>query len=90
MSGASPKKDQDSFWKHVGKERNEQLESFVGKRKAMEQAVGQIVSPTDSQDVKLRKSMTGAADPEQDIRAAENRQEEKREKRKPAENVEDV
>jgi len=48
-------KDQASFWKHFGKERNGQLESFVGKRKAMEQAVAQIVSPSDSQEVKLRK-----------------------------------
>ena len=39
-------KDQASFWKHFGKKRNGQLESFVGKRKAMEQAVAQIVSPT--------------------------------------------
>lgn len=84
-------KDQDSFWKHVGKERNEQLESFVGKRKAMEQAVGQIVSPTDSQDVKLRKIY----DRVQQIRnktyeLRKTEQEEKREKEKPAENVEDV
>ncbi len=48
-------KDQASFWKQVGKQRNGQLESFIGKRKAMEQAVAQIVSPSDSQDVKLRK-----------------------------------
>ena len=48
-------KDQASFWKHFGKQRNGQLEGFIGKRKAMEQAVAQIVSPNDSQDVKLRK-----------------------------------
>ncbi len=48
-------KDQASFWKHFGKQRNGQLESFVGKRKAMEGAVAQIVSPSDSQEVKLRK-----------------------------------
>ena len=48
-------KDQASFWKHFGKQRNGQLDSFVGKRKAMEQAVGQMVSPGDSQEVKLRK-----------------------------------
>jgi hypothetical protein len=48
-------KDQAGFWKHVGKQRNGQLESFVGKRSAMEQAVSQIVAPNDSPDVKLHK-----------------------------------
>lgn len=48
-------RDQGSYWKHIGKQRNGQLESFVGKRKAMEQAVAQIVAPGDSQEVKLRK-----------------------------------
>src|SRR6202521_1319808 len=34
-------KDQDTFWKKYGKRRNGELESFIGKRKAMEQAVAQ-------------------------------------------------
>src|SRR5690349_15271822 len=38
-------KDKDAFWRKLGKDRAAQLESFVGKRKAMEQAVKQIVSP---------------------------------------------
>jgi hypothetical protein len=50
-----PYKDQDSFWKRIGKHRNEQLETFIRKRKALEEAVAQTVSPGDSQDVKLRK-----------------------------------
>src|SRR6266446_5637717 len=84
-------KDQDSFWKHVGKTRNGQLESFIGKRKAMEQAVAQIVSPNDSQDVKLRKIY----DRVQQIRnksyeVQKTEQEQKRTKEKPAENVEEV
>jgi hypothetical protein len=84
-------KDQASFWKHFGKERNGQLESFVGKRKAMEQAVAQIVSPSDSQDVKLRKIY----DRVQQIRNTsyeleKTEQEEKRAKEKPPENVEEV
>jgi len=86
-----PEKEQDSFWKRVGKERNGQLESFVGKRKAMEQAVEQIVSPADSQDVKLRKIY----DRVQQIRnktyeLRKTEQEEKRAKEKPAENVEEL
>src|SRR6266403_1448969 len=84
-------KDQDSFWKQVGKTRNGQLESFIGKRKAMEQAVAQIVSPNDSQDVKLRKIY----DRVQQIRnksyeVQKTAQEQKRAKEKPAENVEEV
>jgi hypothetical protein len=48
-------KDYDAFWKSFGKQKNGQLESFVGKRSAMEQALSQIVSPNDPPDVKLRK-----------------------------------
>ncbi len=84
-------KDQDSFWKQVGRTRNGQLESFIGKRKAMEQAVAQIVSPSDSQEVKLRKIY----DRVQQIRnksyeVQKTEQEQKRAKEKPAENVEEV
>jgi hypothetical protein len=87
----TPEKDQASFWKHIGKRRNDQLESFVGKQKAMEQAVAQIVSPNDSPDVKLRKIYNRV----QQIRNTsyeleKTAQELKREKEKPAENVEDV
>lgn len=84
-------KDKDNFWRQVGKKRNGELESFIGKRKAMEQAVAQIVSPYDSQEVKLRKIY----DRVQQIRNTtyelrKTEQEEKREKEKSAENVEDV
>jgi hypothetical protein len=84
-------KDQASFWKRIGKERNGQLESFTGKRNAMEQAVTQIVSPNDSPDVKLRKIY----DRVQQIRnktyeLRKTEQEVKREKEKTDENVEDV
>jgi Domain of Unknown Function with PDB structure (DUF3857) len=48
-------KDPDKYWRKLGKKRNDQLESFVGKRKAMEQAVAEIVSPGDSPEVKLQK-----------------------------------
>ncbi len=86
-----PEKDEASFWKHFGKKRNGQLESFIGKRKAMEQAVAQIVSPNDSQNVKLRKIY----DRVQQIRnksyeVQKTEQEAKREKEKPVENVEEI
>jgi hypothetical protein len=84
-------KDEPSYWRKVGKQRNGQLESFVGKRKAMEEAVAQIVSPNDAPDVKLRKIY----DRVQQIRnktyeVRKTEQEQKREKEKPAENVEEV
>ena len=83
--------DQESFWKRVGKERNEQLEKFLGKQKAMEKAAAQIVSPNDTQEVKLRKIY----DRVQQIRNTtyglrKTAQEQKREKEKPLENVEQV
>jgi hypothetical protein len=84
-------KDQESYWRRVGKQRNDQLENFIGKQKAMQQAVTQIVSPNDPPEAKLRKIY----DRVQMIRntSYERRktaQEEKREKEKPAENVEEV
>jgi hypothetical protein len=84
-------KDQASFWRQVGKKRNGDLENFVGKRKAMEQAVAQIVSPTDSQEVKLRKiydRVQQFRNTSYEIQKTE--QEQKRDKEKSAENVEDV
>jgi Domain of Unknown Function with PDB structure (DUF3857) len=84
-------KDQASYWKQVGKKRNGALESFIGKRKAMEQAVAQIVSPNDSEDVKLRKiydRVQQIRNTSYELRKTE--QEEKREKEKPPENVEEV
>jgi len=81
-------KDVASFWRRIGKERNGQLESFVGKRSAMEQAVSQIVSPSDAPEVKLRKIY----DRVQQLRntsyeAQKTEQEQKRAKEKTVENV---
>jgi hypothetical protein len=53
-AAANPR-DQASYWKDFGKQKNAQLEGFVGRRGAMEQAVSQIVSPNDAPEVKLRK-----------------------------------
>ena len=83
--------DPDKFWKNFGRKRNGQLEAFVGKHKAMEEAVSQIVSPNDAPEVKLRKIY----DRVQQIRnksyeLSKTEQEEKRDKEKPLENVEEV
>jgi hypothetical protein len=81
----------DKFWKHIGKKWNDGLESFVGKRKAMEEAVSQIVAPGDPPDVKLRKIY----DRVQQFRntsydVSKTEQEQKRNKERTASNVEDV
>jgi hypothetical protein len=87
----SAESDPDKFWRHFGKKKNGAVESFVGKRKAMEEAVGQIVSPNDPPEVKLRKIY----DRVQQIRNTsyeiqKTEQEAKRDKEKSATSVEDV
>ncbi len=81
----------DQFWRHVNKKRYDFLEAFIDKRKAMEQAVSQIVSPSDPPEVKLRKIY----DRVQQIRntsyeVEKTVQQEKRDKEKPVENVEEL
>jgi len=83
--------DPDKYWKKVGKRLNDRLESFIGKRKAMEEAVASIVSPGDSPEVKLRKIYARV----QEIRntsyeAEKTEQEQKRSKEKELENVEAI
>lgn len=83
--------DPAQFWKKRGKKMNAMVESFINKRRAMEEAVSQIVSPTDSPELKLRKIYARV----QQLRntSYEHRkteQELKRDKEKEASNVEDV
>jgi hypothetical protein len=83
--------DQDQYWRHVGKKRYDALESFVGKRKAMEEAVSEIVSPADAPEMKLRKIY----DRVQQIRNTsyelhKTAEELKRENEKPVQNVEEL
>jgi hypothetical protein len=89
-NGAQPK-DQESYWRDTGKSWNEYLEKFIGKKKAMEEAVAQIVAPGDTQEVKLRKIY----DRVQQIRntsfeVQKTEQEKQRAKEKPPENVEEL
>ena len=84
-------KEPDKFWKKQGKKMNDAAEGFLNKRKAMEQAAAEIVSPNDSPDVKLRKIYARA----QKIRNTsfeieKTTQEQKRAKEKEINNVEDV
>jgi len=84
-------KEPDKFWKRQGKKMNDAAESFVNKRKAMEQAVGEIVSPSDPADIKLRKIYARV----QKIRNTsyeieKTAQEQKRAKEKESNNAEDA
>jgi hypothetical protein len=86
-----PEMDVTKFWVKYGKKQNERVEGFVGKRKAMEEAVAQMVSPTDSPEVKLQKIYART----QKIRnlsyeTKKTEQEEKREKLKLESNVEEL
>ncbi|MGH9515327.1 MAG: DUF3857 domain-containing protein [Terriglobales bacterium] len=87
----SPSKDAAQFWKNRGKKFNGEVEGFVSKRKAMEAAVAQIVSPGDTPEVKLQKIYARV----QQLRntsfeVQKTVQEQKREKEKDPANVEDV
>jgi hypothetical protein len=81
----------DKFWKKEGKRLDSSIESFVGKRKAMEQAAAQIVSEGDTPEVKLRKiyaKVQTLRNTSYEVEKTE--QEKKREKEKDANNVEEV
>ena len=83
--------DEAKYWRNVVKKWNENLESFVNKRKAMEQAVSQIVSASDAPEVKLQKIYRRV----QLIRNTsfeeeKTAQEQKRDKEKDNNNVEDL
>lgn len=84
-------KDPSQFWKKRGKKLNARMESFVGQHKAIEEALAQIVSPSDSSEVKLQKIYARV----QQIRntsyeVEKTEQERKRAKEKEASNVEEL
>jgi len=83
--------DPAKFWRKYGKKRYDALESFLSKRKELESFVSSVVSPNDSQDVKLRKIYARV----QQFRnlsyePRKSAEEEKRDKQKKIENAADV
>ncbi|MGB9434468.1 MAG: DUF3857 domain-containing protein, partial [Candidatus Acidiferrum sp.] len=80
--------DQAKFWKNFGKKENDRMEGFVSKKKDLEAAVSQIVSPGDAPEVKLQKIY---ARTEQfrnlSYEAQKSEQEERRDKLKKVENA---
>jgi hypothetical protein len=90
-SNANPEKDSTLFWQKYAKRTCRVVDDFVDKRRAMAEAVEQIVAPGDSPEVKLHKIYERT----QRLRNTsferrKSAQEEKREDLKSAKNVEDV
>jgi len=90
-SESGAEKDPDKFWKKEGKKLNDRVEGFTGKRKAMEQAVAETVAPNDTPEAKLQKIYAKV----QKFRntsweTEKTEQEQKREKLKEINNVEDL
>lgn len=84
-------KEPDKFWKKHGKKLNDSVESFIAKRRPMEQALTQIISPSDPPETKLQKIYARV----QQVRntsfeVEKTEQEQKREKQKDINNVEDL
>jgi hypothetical protein len=81
----------EQFWKRVAKDWNEGFEKFVNKKGALEKVAEQTVSPSDPTETKLRKLYARA---QQTRNLGDERsktaQEEKREKLKDNENIDDV
>ena len=84
-------RDPEKFWKKRGKKLNDEAEGFIGKRKAMEQAVAQIVSPSDTTEAKLQKIYARVQQMRNtSFEREKTEQEQKREKEKAISNVEDL
>jgi hypothetical protein len=83
--------DQTKYWKKFGKKQFDRVEGFIGKDKAMQQDLAQIISPNDSPEAKLQKIYARV----QQVRnlsyeARRSEQELKRDKLKENKNVADL
>ncbi|HTS38344.1 MAG TPA: DUF3857 domain-containing protein [Candidatus Solibacter sp.] len=84
-------KDSEKFWKEHAKSMYQGIETFTEKRKAMEQALSQIVSPSDTPQQKLEKIYARCQKVRNTSFEREKSQQEiDREKLKQINNVEDV
>ena len=81
--------DPDKFWRKFGKKQFDQTEKFMDRRKAMEQALGEIVAPNDSPEVKLKK-IYGRCQQIKNRNFERKDEQAKDEKYKPNDNVESV
>ena len=88
-SSESFESDPDKFWKQYGKKENEAVESFIGKSKPMQQAVGEIVAAGDTPEVKARKIYARAQKLRNTSYERENTAQENK-RQKEIKNVEDI
>jgi transglutaminase-like putative cysteine protease len=87
----SLEKDPEKFWKDESKLIYPAIERFIDKRKAMEQALAQIVSPSDTPEQKLQKIYTRCQQTRNtSYEHRKTQQEMNRDKLKDTHNVEDV
>jgi len=90
-SSDSLETDQTRFWKKYGRSLYSVFDDFTNKRKTMEQALTQIVSPGDTPEAKLQKIYARVEQLRNTTFEREKtEQEEKRAKEKDINNVEDV
>ncbi len=81
----------DKYWKETGKKLNGQLDSFIDKKKAMQQAAAGIVSASDSPEVKMQKIYSRVQEMRNTSYDVKKSDEEKaRDKEKSANTVEDI
>jgi hypothetical protein len=81
----------EDFWRRVGKEWNKFVEDFIGKRKGIARVAAEIAPPADSPETRLRKLYARVQEVHNRTFArAKTEEEEKREKVRENNNVEDV
>jgi hypothetical protein len=83
--------DPENFWRKLGMRWNTEVETFIEKRKPMEEAVAKVISASDAPEVKLQKIYARV----QQIRNTSyeremSEQEQKRAREKEIKNVEDL
>jgi hypothetical protein len=78
------------YWKEAGKKMSAQLESFIDRKKAMEQAVAGIVAVGDSPEVKMEKIYSRVQQIRNTSYEVRTEQEQVRDAEKPSINVEEV
>lgn len=86
-----PEHDPEKFWKQIGNFESEGIQAYINKSKEMDRALAQIVSPTDAPEVKLRK-VYARVQQLRNLTYERNKTEaeQKREKERVNESVEDV
>ena len=81
----------DPYWAEYGKEWSQRIEDFIGKRKGIERAAAEMVSPDDPPETKLRKIYARVRQVRNtSFERSRTEKEEKREKLKENNNVEDL